>query len=181
MKIKRILVLGLSLILSNLLFAHDDAYKPEFVDTLINPYLTIQKALAADDLSGAQAGAKSFLSAMEEAPEGSKRISGTNEELNTPASAIANASDIKAAREAFGSLSKEMGSLVKHVGVSGDESLYLVHCPMAFGGKGGDWIQTDKSVANPYYGSKMLRCGSVKEQLAGKPEASHDEHAGHMH
>ncbi len=181
MKTRRVLALGLSLILSNLLFAHDDAYKPKFVDTLMTSYFAVQKALAADDLSGAQAGAKSFLVAMEAAPEGSKQISEINEELSTPASVIANASDIKAAREAFGSLSKEMASLVKHVGVSGDENLYLVHCPMAFGGKGGDWIQADKTVSNPYYGSMMLRCGSVKEQLAGKPETRHDEHADHIH
>jgi Cu(I)/Ag(I) efflux system membrane fusion protein len=37
---------------------------------------------------------------------------------------------------------------------------------MAFGNSGADWLQADKSVANPYFGASMLRCGSVKSELA---------------
>jgi Cu(I)/Ag(I) efflux system membrane fusion protein len=34
---------------------------------------------------------------------------------------------------------------------------------MAFDGKGGSWLQKDATVANPYYGAMMLRCGSVSK------------------
>jgi Cu(I)/Ag(I) efflux system membrane fusion protein len=37
----------------------------------------------------------------------------------------------------------------------------LFHCPMAFDGEGGDWLQRGDVTANPYYGSEMLRCGSL--------------------
>jgi Cu(I)/Ag(I) efflux system membrane fusion protein len=168
MKIRNILALGLSLLLTNLLHAHDEAFKPDFVSGLVPGYLSIEKGLAADDLPAAQKGAQSFLAAMDQAPEGSKRIERTDENLSTPAKAIAEAKDLAAAREAFQSLSDKMEGLVTHVGVTGDTSLYLLHCPMALGGKGANWIQDDKSVTNPYFGKKMLRCGSVQKQIAGE-------------
>ncbi|QYY36740.1 DUF3347 domain-containing protein [Ruficoccus sp. ZRK36] len=180
MKIRNILALGLSLLLTNLLHAHDEAFKPDFVSGLVPGYLSIEKGLVADDLPAAQKGAQSFLVAMGQAPEGSKRIERTNENLSTPAKAIAEAKDLAAAREAFQSLSDKMEGLIMHVGVTGDTRLYLLHCPMALGGKGANWIQADKSVANPYFGMKMLRCGSVQKQLAGETSDMHG-HSEHNH
>lgn len=159
-------------------FAHSDAFKPQFVDTLIQSYLNMQKGLAGDDLKEAKAGASSFLKAMEQAPQGSE----TKEEvadLINPAKAIAEASTIKAARTAFLDLSMQMKSLITHVGITRNTKLYLTHCPMAFDGKGGAWIQADKTVANPYYGSMMLKCGSVKAQITGEKDDAHDSHGGH--
>ncbi len=94
---------------------------------------------------------------------------------------IASAEDLTSARAAFLPLSTDLTSMVKHVGVSDKQTLYTAHCPMAFAGKGGGWIQSDKTIANPYYGSRMLRCGSVKSQLAGEKAPSDDSHAGHEH
>jgi hypothetical protein len=74
-----------------------------------------------------------------------------------------------------------MKAMISHVGVTSEKPLYLAHCPMAFGNKGGFWIQGDKKIANPYYGAMMLRCGSVKEQVAGKKETSGHKHQGHDH
>ena len=66
---KKLPALTLSLLLSAAgAFAHSDAFKPELVDTLIAPYLAIQKGLADDDLKAAQTGAKQYLEAMNKAP-----------------------------------------------------------------------------------------------------------------
>ena len=46
----------------------------------------------------------------------------------------------------------------------GDAPVYLDHCPMYEGGA--DWLSRDKAIRNPYYGSQMLTCGSVKETIA---------------
>jgi len=35
---------------------------------------------------------------------------------------------------------------------------------MAGDGKGAIWISETKEIKNPYYGKKMLSCGSMKEQ-----------------
>ena len=45
-------------------------------------------------------------------------------------------------------------------------SLVLLNCPMAFDGKGGDWIQfAGTETANPYFGETMLRCGDEVRTL----------------
>jgi Cu(I)/Ag(I) efflux system membrane fusion protein len=51
---------------------------------------------------------------------------------------------------------------------------------MAFGGKGGDWLQSHEGTENPYYGSKMFTCGALKETLVTSgintsPNDSHEE------
>jgi len=186
---KKITILAITLLISaTSAFAHSDAFQPKFVDTLVNPYLAIQKGLAGDDLKAAQVGANNFLEAMKNAPnEGEAKEEAAD--LSTPAKTISEASDIKAARMAFLELSREVIPLVKHVGVTKGINLFTVHCPMAFGHQGGDWIQSDKTVANPYLGSKMLRCGSIQKQIAGNTDASHGhsdhddehEHSGDHH
>lgn len=180
---KKILQLFLSLLISiTALNAHSDAFKPAFVDTLIDPYLIIQKGLAGDDLKVAQTGANALLKALESAPHGE----GAHEEamdLMKPAKAILETQEIKSARTNFLSLSQEMTTLITHVGVSSEKPLYIAFCPMAFDNKGGVWIQEDKTVANPYYGSMMLRCGSIQKQIAGseKHDAPMEAHSGHAH
>jgi membrane fusion protein, copper/silver efflux system len=32
---------------------------------------------------------------------------------------------------------------------------------MAFDDIGADWLQTDTTIANPYFGAEMLRCGAI--------------------
>ena len=43
------------------------------------------------------------------------------------------------------------------------EKIYLQYCPMYQGGN--YWLSMNERVLNPYYGSKMLRCGVVKKVL----------------
>ncbi len=173
---KKILPLVLSLFLGvAALQAHSDAFKPEFVDTLVAPYLAIQKGLASDDLKSAQAGAQAFLAAMQQAPHAGEAKEEA-EDLSAPVEAIAAATDLKAARSAFRNLSNGMISLIQHVGTTQEMALYSTHCPMAFAGKGGDWVQSDKTVSNPYYGSMMLHCGSIEKRIDSKQdEASETE------
>lgn len=160
-------------------FAHSDAFKPAFVDTLVSPYLEIQKGLAGDDLSAAQKGAQHYLAAMKSAPnEGSAHAE--TMKLTAPAKAITEAGNIDKARMSFLVLSSEVSALVRHIGTEADTPLYIVHCPMAFENKGGSWIQNDKEVANPYYGSMMFRCGAVQKQIAGE-SSKIQEHEGHRH
>ena len=46
-----------------------------------------------------------------------------------------------------------------------NETLYVLHCPMANNNKGGDWISASKEVKNPYYGKAMLTCGEVSKEI----------------
>jgi len=46
-----------------------------------------------------------------------------------------------------------------------EETMYILHCPMANNNNGADWISATKEIKNPYYGQSMLTCGKVIEEL----------------
>jgi hypothetical protein len=58
-------------------------------------------------------------------------------------------------------LSKDVNDLIKVFGTN--KKLYQDYCPMADDGKIAIWISEIKEIKNPYKGSKMLTCGSVKK------------------
>ena len=73
------------------------------------------------------------------------------------------AGNIPHQREHFDMLSKDMVDLVKLFGAG--QPLYIDHCPMYNNNKGADWLSETKAIKNPYLGTKMPTCGSVKEEL----------------
>lgn len=151
-----------SLSLAGLAFSHcgncemDDSQHATSSETtrmnpLIHSYLSIQEALAADDLSAAQIAASGvdFHAESDDTP------------LIAAVRSISDANDIEAARVGFEKFSAiVIAQLVSSSELS--ESLYLAHCPMAFGNKGASWVQSGKTITNPYFGSKMLHCGTLK-------------------
>lgn len=72
-------------------------------------------------------------------------------------------SEIEEQRNYLNSLSTSLFTLLK----AGDiqTEAYLQHCPMAFNNQGAYWVSDKEEIRNPYYGDKMLKCGSVKETL----------------
>lgn len=72
-----------------------------------------------------------------------------------------NPSKIDHQREHFIMLSNNMNDLIKNFGTK--QKLYQDFCPMANDGKGAIWISEVKEIKNPYYGSEMLGCGSLKK------------------
>ncbi len=70
---------------------------------------------------------------------------------------------IEEARNRFKNLSRLTIDFVKELQgeVKGAEKIYVYYCPMA----GASWLQKEEGTRNPYYGSSMLKCGSVKEEL----------------
>ena len=76
------------------------------------------------------------------------------------AEAISQSGNLKLQRERFASLSNNMFELAKTVKLS-TEPVYQQYCPM----QKASWLSKDKDIKNPYYGSAMLTCGSVKTTL----------------
>ncbi len=73
-------------------------------------------------------------------------------------------SNIDRQRKLFVSLSKNMYEVMK--AVKYEKSVYYFHCPMYNKKNGGaNWLSLEKEVKNPYYGSKMLTCGSLTETI----------------
>jgi hypothetical protein len=73
------------------------------------------------------------------------------------------ASDIKAQRLQFVTLSDKTYELVKAFGAG--QPVYHIHCPMARDKPGAMWVSQSKEVRNPYFGAKMPNCGTVEEEI----------------
>ena len=130
---------------------HEHSAMSQDLGAALQSYLSIQESLAADNLDSAKATAKAWLKHTEKEKPADEIME-----------SIANADNLEEAREAFLSFSDLMIAETRKGKVEHTETLYLAHCPMAFHNKGGSWLQTDKTVNNPYFGSKMLHCGTIE-------------------
>lgn len=73
---------------------------------------------------------------------------------------INNENDIETQREAFYALSQNFDTIFSENITAG--KLYKQYCPMAFNNEGGFWFSEEKEIMNPYFGDKMLHCGSIQ-------------------
>ena len=118
---------------------------------LVENYLALKDALVATDGAKAQKAANNFLKVN------------NNDALTADLKAIAGSTDVATQRIAFEGLSANMYSIVKAVG--SETVLYKQYCPMAFNNKGAYWLAAEEQVNNPYFGDRMLHCGSVQETI----------------
>ena len=87
-------------------------------------------------------------------------------ELQKAADGIARAGDLETRRPAFEPFTRALLRAVETFGYQSErDSLGVFHCPMALDGVGADWIQAGPETRNPYFGSAMLRCGSLTRAL----------------
>ncbi len=74
--------------------------------------------------------------------------------------------NVEEQRKQFEFLSEALIKALKVFGVS-DETYFVQHCPMASNNRGADWISDAREIRNPYFGDKMLTCGTVKDTIEG--------------
>jgi hypothetical protein len=72
--------------------------------------------------------------------------------------------DIEEQRTAFKNFSEDLYKTIKAYGLGG-VTAYYEFCPMAFNNSGAYWLSDNAVIRNPYFGDKMLTCGSVEEEL----------------
>lgn len=142
-------------------------------------YLEAQEALGADDLARFLAAASGLHEVVEdvdlaglegEALQVWRRAAGSLRVEGTPA-------DLASARSAFERMSRAAIDLARGFGVSGEQTVHLAFCPMAFDDTGAEWLQRGETVLNPYFGASMLRCGEIREAFTKE----FDAHEGHDH
>ncbi|RCR67110.1 MULTISPECIES: DUF3347 domain-containing protein [Larkinella] len=123
-------------------------------------YLSVKDALVATDGDKAKAKAEELVSAFNKVA--ASALSATDQKALTAAKAsaasISKTSEIEVQREQFETLSKNMIVLAKSTKPG---KAYVQFCPM----KDASWLSDKKEVANPYYGSKMLKCGKVTDEI----------------
>ncbi len=76
---------------------------------------------------------------------------------------LSNELNIEKQRATFINLSNAMTKVISSFGTN--KEVYVQHCPMANDNKGADWLSFDKAIKNPYFGDKMLQCGSVEQTI----------------
>ncbi|MEQ8518631.1 MAG: DUF3347 domain-containing protein [Cytophagales bacterium] len=142
---------------TNFNYEHSDIDDNQASEILAN-YLKIKDALVQSESEAANKAAKNLVS----------NISNNQSELLNNileyAKHIAKSNDIEYQRGNFKGLSETIYKWVKETNKS-NQKLYKQFCPMAFNNEGAYWLSAEKEVYNPYYGDKMLHCGSVKEEL----------------
>jgi hypothetical protein len=138
----------------------DDQSKVTFKDAKLGAayahYLHVKDALVASKSDEAKRGASELQKALKEVKGSAKAAEATTK--------LIDASDLTLQRKAFSDLSDEMATLVKG-GKLSMGSVYVAYCPMANNNEGANWLSNDKEIKNPYFGDKMLRCGSVMETI----------------
>ena len=140
------------------------------INIIIDNYLQIKKGLANDDGSEAASGGKEMFDAISKVDkslltaEQKKVYDDIEDDLKEHAEHIGeNAGKIEHQREHFSMMSEDVYDLAKAFG-SGIP-LYHIHCSMYNEGKGAMWLSESNQIKNPYYGSKMIKCGDVMEKI----------------
>ena len=146
---------------------------------LLTPYLLISDHLADDNAASAAGELDALAEALATLPSESPSASA----LQATLAPLQQAESLEDLRIAFEPLSDAFIEAVAAVGMAPGAPVFVVHCPMAFDFRGSDWLQTDREVRNPYFGSEMYSCGSVTEQLVEEAEsqAAPGGGAAHVH
>ncbi len=140
------------------------------VNEVVSNYLKLKNALTKDDTKEAANAGNAMVTALAKIDiknipqEQMKACMDIADETKENAEHIgSNAGKLDHQREHFALLSKDIADLVKTFGSS--QKLYQDFCPMYDDGKGAIWISEFKEIKNPYFGNKMLSCGSMKKEL----------------
>ena len=133
----------------------DVEFSNEAVGSAYQHYMHVKTALVNTNAEEAQSGGKMLVEALGKVENSNK--------ATEAAQKIANSQSINDQRTAFLDLSAGMEEVLNGAIASGE--IYKQYCPMAFDGKGGSWLSASQEVRNPYYGDKMLKCGSVRDTI----------------
>ncbi|MEO8255848.1 MAG: hypothetical protein ABI868_00725 [Acidobacteriota bacterium] len=118
---------------------------------IVDPYLEIGTALAADRVDGVTARAGEIATAA-------SSLGAAAFKIDTAAVQLTSAADLADARAKFGVLSDAIDSYMTNQHLTSPSGVRVAFCPMVQK----PWLQQDGELRNPYYGSQMLTCGSFR-------------------
>ena len=151
-------------------YTNIDTKAASSIKEIVDHYLHIKNALANDNANEAALGAKAMEGAINKLDKSlltadqKKVYDEIEDDLKEHADHIGkNGDKVSHEREHFSMMSEDVYDLVKAFG-SG-RPLYHDHCPMYNENKGAMWLSETKEVKNPYFGAKMLTCGTVEEVI----------------
>jgi len=139
---------------------------------VVKQYLSIKDKLVSDN-SDIQSSVKAFQQSLKKVDMSLVMEDAHNvwmdalKAMNKDLKLLSKAVNIDEQRTIFLTISKSLSDATQKLGVemTANQSLYLEFCPMANDDKGGYWLSTEKEIKNPYFGSKMLKCGEVQKTI----------------
>ena len=131
----------------------DAEFKDGMVESAFQYYLQLKMALINSDAKGAGKAAANL----------EEDLTDEHQELRELAISISESDDIEQQREQFSKLTASLEPIFRESITNG--AIYKQYCPMAFNNKGAYWLSETKEIKNPYFGDKMLKCGSTKETI----------------
>lgn len=138
------------------------------VSQFLDEYIKLKDAMVASDGQAAQTAANSMLQMANAMPvatlQGEQKSFAEErvDEAKLSLSRMADTNDLGEQRQHLELLSEATFALTKAFGAA-DQNLYYQHCPMAFNDQGAYWLSNNKEIRNPYFGDKMLKCGTNEE------------------
>jgi len=146
------------------------------MDAVYSDYFHIQYALSHDQLSEANQFAEKFQRSLNKINHDLVRGKAHDlwmkylSEMKNSSVKIESAASLEESRVFFENLSNALIIVTKRFGSSGNQPVILYQCPMAFNDKGADWLQNKEGTENPYFGSKMFKCGTQEAVITyGNP------------
>jgi Cu(I)/Ag(I) efflux system membrane fusion protein len=134
---------------------------------VIEAYLALQRALAADDLGLATTAARALADTASSLRFGENPLlhsawTPLGERIATEAARVAAATSLESARGPFEPISHAIERVLVRVGNPLDRPVAVAFCPMARDGSGARWVQSEGDIDNAYYGAVMRKCGEIR-------------------
>ena len=143
------------------------------VTAIIDNYLELKNALVEDNGKKAASSGKLLFDALgkfdlsSHSESKQKELKDILDDAKENAEHISqNGDKIDHQREHFELLGTDLKDLILITGA--DRTLYLINCPMYNKKKGGKWLSESKEIKNPLLGSKMMKCGSIVQEITVK-------------
>ncbi len=143
------------------------------VSAILDNYLALKNALVEDNAKNAANSGKMLFDALgkfnfsSQAASKQKDLKDIVDDAKENAEHISKSGgDVDHQREHFEILSTDIKDLIIITGA--DRNLYQIYCPMFDNKKGGKWLSESNEIKNPLLGSKMLKCGSVVQEISVK-------------
>lgn len=131
------------------------------VEALVTAYVEVAGGLAEDEFARAKSGMENLKVAIDGLPSDAAKTG-----LLESYSELKGEGEVGEFRKKFAMFSKKVVAVVRRHGGDLGGDVYVVHCPMASGGDGADWLSREPMVKNPYFGDKMYDCGMVMDTLS---------------
>ncbi len=143
------------------------------VTSILDNYLALKDALVDDNAKKAASSGKMLFDALVKVDLSSQEASKQKELKDILDDAKENAEHISENGDKIGHQREHFeilgGDLKDLIVISGtDRTLYQLFCPMYNNNKGGKWLNASDKIKNPFYGSKMLKCGRVLVEISVK-------------